>query len=328
MRRAEDADFDPGELLAAVAGSGGLRTAPSITEDLAWRVNRYLAAHPAEAEHASPDGQASDPGRPAREVLLPWVQRPRWDGDDARPLGQWLAQAGDLITARVDELAATAVRQRPPWMLPLGHPPADPEAERQWIHHIAVIAAYRDQQKITSDDPRQVLGPYPESGRAGHKAYWHAAESVLAARRLAGLDAPAVAGTAEAQARVQVAADIYRVLPADERALISTEMATRLGPLWFGDRAEPDADAASQPVHSATLATTLIARGDMTTTTEPTRFRAVDEPVEATSVRRGLARKHQPPPSRAASRLQSAMQLEEPMRPPVQPDHGSPRHRL
>lgn len=69
-----------------------------------------------------------------------------------------------------------------------------------------MIAAYRDQHKITTEDPRQVLGPYAETGRAGHRAYWHAAESVLAARRLAGLE-PANGASADARARAQIAAD-------------------------------------------------------------------------------------------------------------------------
>ena len=76
-----------------------------------------------------------------------------------------------------------------------------------------MIAAYRDQHKITTDDPRQVLGPYAEPGHAGHRAYWHAAESVLAARRLAGLDPADGTSSADDQARAQIAADIYRGLP-------------------------------------------------------------------------------------------------------------------
>ena len=325
LRRAEEADFDASELLAAVARPAGLRGTGNLSENLAWRVNRYLAAHPAETTNP----QGGHPAHPTREVLLPWVQRPRGDGDDAGPLGQWLTEAGDLITARVDELAATAVRHRPPWMLPLGQPPADPEAERQWLGHIGIIAAYRDQQKVTSDDPRQVLGPYPESGRAGHRAFWHAAESVLAARRLAGLDVPAAATTTEAQARSQVAADIYRSLPPDERATISTEMAAGLGPLWFGNRTEPDADAASQPVHAATLVSTLIKHGDMTATAERTPpVTVISEPLEATLARRGRSQRTQPPPSHTSSRHQSPAHLQEPMRPQPLPDQGSPRHRL
>ena len=70
----------------------------------------------------------------------------------------------------------------------LGTQPADPDRAHEWHCHVGVIAAYRDQHKVTTDDPRQVLGPYAETGRAGHRAYWHAAESVLAARRLAGLE--------------------------------------------------------------------------------------------------------------------------------------------
>jgi len=325
LRRAEDADFDAGEVLSAVIRPAGLRGARSLSETLAWRVNRYLAAHPAETA----DGQGSDPVRPSREALLPWVQRPHRDGDDTTPLGQWLTEAGNLITARVDELAATAVRHRPPWMLPLGPPPADPEAERQWLGHVGVIAAYRDQHKVSSDDPRQVLGPYPESGRAGHQAYWHAAESVLAARRLAGLDATAVTATAEAQARSQVAADIYRALPAGERAAISTEMAARLGPLWFGNHTEPDADAASQPVHGTTLTRTLAERGHLTIPTgSPRRESVMHEPVEAALARRGPIRKAQAGPGRASSRHQPPAHLQERMQPPVLPDQGTPRHRL
>jgi hypothetical protein len=34
----------------------------------------------------------------------------------------------------------------------------------------AVVAAYRDQHKVTTDDPRQVLGSYAGPTHAGHKA--------------------------------------------------------------------------------------------------------------------------------------------------------------
>jgi hypothetical protein len=210
-------------------------------------------------------------------------------------------------------------------MLPLGQPPADPEAERQWLSHVAVIAAYRDQQKVTSNDPRQVLGPYPESGRAGHRSYWHAAESVLAARRLAGLDAPAVVPTAEARARVQVAADIYRALPDDERVAITTEMAAKLGPLWFGHPREPDEDAATQPVHSAALTSTLSAHSHLTITPEPAQQEPrVHEPVEAAFARGRTTTTGRP----AASRRLNPPSQQEPLIRPEQPVQADPQHRL
>jgi hypothetical protein len=76
-------------------------------------------------------------------------------------MARYLEDGSGLIAARVDELAALAVRQRPPWMLPLGQAPADPELERQWLRHVAIIAAYREQFEVTTDDPRQILGPTP-----------------------------------------------------------------------------------------------------------------------------------------------------------------------
>jgi hypothetical protein len=152
---------------------------------------------------------------------------------------------------------------------------------------------------------------------------------VLAARRLTGLDAPAVATTVEVQARVQVAADIYRALPADERATISTEMAARLGPLWFGNRTEPDADAAAQHVHATTLTTTLAERGRLTIAAGPSRPEAViSEPVEAALARRGLTGRGAVRHDRAGSRHQSPAHLREQLHPPVLPDRDGPQHRL
>lgn len=98
-------------------------------------------------------------------------------------------------------------------MTPLGQPPRDHQAERQWRTRIAVIAAYPDQHKITTTDPRQVLGPYAEPGHSGHKGYWHAAESVLAARQLAGLSPAPETTNPDTRTRAHLAADTYRSLP-------------------------------------------------------------------------------------------------------------------
>ena len=131
-----------------------------------------------------------------------------------------------------------------------------------------MIAAYRDQHKVTTDDPRQVLGPYAETGRAGHRAYWHAAESVLAARRLAGLE-PANGASADDRARAQTAADIYRGLPDDERAGIAAAVAAAPAPLWLGDPAGPDEHAAAQPGYAPQLVTTLAGTRHLTAGSDP-----------------------------------------------------------
>ena len=229
-----------------------------------------------EQDHASAR-QAAATGSVATP-LLPWVPGPRQvpaDGE-AAPLTAYLGDAAALITARVTDLADTAIRLRPPWTSALGQQPADPDRAREWRRHVGVIAAYRDQHKITTDDPRQVLGPYAETGRAGHRAYWHAAESVLAARRLAGLE-PANGASADDRARAQIAADIYRSLPDHERADIAAAVAAAPGTVWLGDPTEPDEHAATQPGYAPQLIATAhqragTSRQPVTLPRDPSRF--------------------------------------------------------
>ena len=320
LRRAENAGFDPADALTRTATARELRTARSISEVLAWRINRHLAAHSAAsagagttpndttmttansplttADSAVPtDGHDHAPASHAAATgslaapLLPWVPGPRQDPGDAvaAPLTVYLGDATALITARVTDLADTAIRFRQPWTSALGQQPADPDRSREWRRHVGVIAAYRDQHKVTTDDPRQVLGPYAETWRAGHRAYWHAAESVLAARRLAGLE-PENGTSAGDRARAQIAADIYRSLPDHERAGIAAAVAAAPGTLWLGDPAGPDEHAATQPGYAPQLITMLARERHLTAASGPfPRTQPVpdSEPWEAELARRG-----------------------------------------
>ncbi len=278
LRRAETTDFDAAELLSHLVDPREVRTARSVSEALAIRINRYLATHPDPESTTNP-----------LRVPLPWMTPQSSVGSPA--VAQYLRDAMELINTRVAELADTAVRHRPPWMQPLGQPPADPERKRQWLAHVAIVAAYREQFTVTTDDPGHVLGPHAEPGTPARKPYWHAAESILAARRLAGLEASTSATSPDTEARAQAASDIYRALPEKERAEISTEMARKLGPLWFGSSTTPDEEAASRPVHTAALARTLARHGYLTTgaphAPEPS---ATGGLVEARGVRRSPVR--------------------------------------
>jgi hypothetical protein len=98
-----------------------------------------------------------------------------------------------LIATRVQRLAEAAERERPAWTTLLGQIPADDHCRDHWLNH---IAAYRDQHQTTTDDPHQFLGPYPGPGHAGHTAYWHAVQSIHAARHLASLH-PATNGVTD-----------------------------------------------------------------------------------------------------------------------------------
>jgi conjugative relaxase-like TrwC/TraI family protein len=280
LRRAENNGHDPAGLLGCVVSARELRTARSISETLAWRIRRCDLDRP-------PAGRGPRP-----EPLLPWVPGPP-DGNRDPAMNQYLVEAAELIRARVTSLTGHVIGGNPEWMNLLGQPPSDPGLRDAWAHHVAVIAAYRDQYQVTTSDPCQILGPYPEPGRAGHRAYWHAATSVLTARQLTGLDIPRPGhGTVHAG----LAADIYRGLGEDERALIAADMAARLGPLWFGHPSEPDENAAAQPAYQDTLALVLTEHGHLSRVAF--RRGADEEPLEATLVRR---RRSAPPPATARS---------------------------
>jgi hypothetical protein len=322
LQDAEASGWDPARLLAVVAAQRELGSADSVAEVLAWRIDGYLAADP---------GSGTLAATPLAEECLPWLASPDPsplpDGDTS--IARYLDEAAGLISARVGDLATAAVRHRPPWMLPLGLPPDDPDVERQWLRHVAIVAAYREQFKVTTDDPRQVLGPYAESGHPGHKAYWHAAESVLAARRLAGLDPTAPVATPDDRARRQLAADIYRTLPDDERVRVSNDMAARLGTLWFGDRSSPDEEAATQPAHAVMLTDTLARRGYMTATAQSLPRPESGEPLEADLARQGRAswpRTSSAPASRAPAPVEERRQ--ESFRPPAPLTQRKPQHRF
>jgi hypothetical protein len=324
------------DALTRTATARELRTARSISELLAWLISRHVAAHPAlipAATPADPDAAAptGNPGPAATraEALLPWVPGPRplpARAGEAAPLTAYIDDAATLITARMAELADTAIRHRPPWMGLLGEQPTGPDRAREWHRHVEIIAAYRDQHTITADDPRQVLGPYAEPGHAGHSAYWHAAESVLAARRLSGLDPVDGTASADGQARAQVAADIYAALPRTEREAIATVIAETPGIAWLGHPDGPDEHAATRPGYAGALTATLVRRGHATLMTAPVHADREDfaEPVEAAFARRGRPSASRPAPRRTyePSRDQRPLPV---LRPPA-PDVRAPQH--
>lgn len=184
-------------------------------------------------------------------TLLAWlhtappVDDPQWQS--------YLDACTQLIRRRIAALAETAATTRPAWTARLGKTPADPAEHEQWLRQLAVLAAYRDQYQVMDDDPDHPLGPYPERGRTGHRAYWIAAAPLLALRGTLS-DGDTALG--------RLAADYYRTLPADEQTRVATEVTERLGADWFGDPRDPAADA-DQPIYSDHLAAVLIGRGHL-----------------------------------------------------------------
>lgn len=270
---------------------------PALTLPTLLPVPRHVAAHPADAlpaaagPGATATAESPAPDATRAEALLPWVPGPRLvpaRTGEATPLTGYIDDAAIVITARTAELADTAIRYRPPWMSLLGEQPIAPDRAREWRRHVEVIAAYRDQHNVTADDPRQVLGPYAEPGHAGHGAYWHAAESVLAARRLSGLDPVDSTGSTDSQASAQLAADIYAALPRTEREAIATAIAETPRIAWLGRPDRPDEHAAAQPGYVSALSAALAVRGHAHIPTALVHAEREDsaEPVEAAFARR------------------------------------------
>jgi hypothetical protein len=235
--------------------------------------------------------------------IPPWVNGPApppaGSAESDREVAGYLNAAADAISKRVRALAADAARARPAWVQAMGSAPDDHQRYEEWLRYVEVVAAYRDQYQVIVDDPRQVLGPYAEPGHAGHRAYWHAAESVLAARTVAGLECPEAT---RSEVLDQLAADVYRGLPEAARTVVCGVMAEKLGVLWFGARGEADDRAATRPVYAARLLTALTEQGHLTEQTAAGQYvtagvstavvASSETPVEVTSFKRLMTRKN------------------------------------
>ncbi|WP_306211065.1 MobF family relaxase [Actinoplanes sp. RD1] len=269
IRRAELAGHNPLTIAHTAAHTQPLTGARSISQVLAWRINQHLHHAPAPA---GPEGfdawrtlawtlkAAENSGRPAELLLsaipvggdldsvratittylkptpaagvLPWL--PANPATPDTGFRRYLDQADELIQQRQHELTMTAIQQQPAWLAGLGPAPTgDPAAHAVWLRHLGIVAAYRDQHQVTTDDPTHPLGAYQPAESAGHRAFLHAADAVLATRHPHTLAAdPATA---------RVAADLYLALPDTDRDAITAALATRLGNDWLGPR-HGDAD--------------------------------------------------------------------------------------
>jgi conjugative relaxase-like TrwC/TraI family protein len=232
LKQLESAGADPaerlGHALAAIEAGSGQPALTAVAEQLRLAARRF-----------------DDPSLPAWLRTDHHVDDPQW-----RP---YLDARAELIRRRVDALAQAAASTRPPWATQLGDELIDPAEQAEWLRHLSAIAAYRDQYQVTDEDPEHPLGPYPERGRVGHRAYWIAAASLLALR---GTSADSD------RSRGRLAADRYRTLDTDEQARIATELAERLGPDWLGDARDPAADA-DQPLYRDHLAAILVEHGHL-----------------------------------------------------------------
>ncbi|WP_328654445.1 relaxase domain-containing protein [Micromonospora sp. NBC_00330] len=296
IRRAEHAGHDALTAVATAALARPLHDARSLSEVLAWRLNRHLDTTPPPVEVGTTDGwrtlawtlkAAEAHGHPAEQLLtaarpgsdldsirhqlhnltrpapeagpVPWLDATSRTTDNA--LTAYLEDATRLIQNRVNEVTDRALTEQPAWLTGLQSDATQPNEHPTWRTHVATIAAYRDQYQITSDDPDQPIGPYVPQHHAGHRAYLHAADAVLAARH--PHTTPADPTTA------RIARDIYLALPDEQRAHIAARIADDLGKDCLGPRdGDPDSILAT-PTYATRLNAQLIAEGYRSSATTP-----------------------------------------------------------
>jgi hypothetical protein len=411
LRRAENAGHHPTKLLRTVAAQRNLDGADSISQTLAWRINRHLAQTP-ESTNAIPSTQAEtnawnalawtlkaaeNTGSDARTLLAgapgddlgdihrhvqhvaqttaaktaggtfdlpPWITAPTPATIAETRHGEHLRASVELIADRFTALGEQTATIRPAWSADLGQTPEDPAARRVWQRQLAVIAAYRDHYNVVDDNRSQPAGPYVETGRTGHEAYWHAAVAALTARRIS--DSPDridTVTTVDRAAWHQVAVDVYRALSEDQQNAVLTAIASRAGAAWLTEAKTLDDEALSKPAIADHLTRAMVEHGHLPIDkkdarnmdgketeqrTEPTlaeRRRATRDAERAARREEILARRAQPgsrvqqrrdeptrKPQRAATRLrpdasqaQPAPHLVQP--PPQQQPEQQPRPR-
>ncbi|MER7919050.1 MULTISPECIES: AAA family ATPase [unclassified Streptomyces] len=223
-------------------------------------------------QHSQQQALAHSRAASGRADLPAWISPvPRSTAANPRH-HEYLSESAALIAKRVSVLGDRTVENRPDWSRTLGEAPTDPALRAQWEKQLAVVAAYRDQYRVTDDTAAQPAGPYIEEGRTGHHAYWQAAEAAIAARRIAAAPAPAetTTGTTDQEARRQLAADVYRALPEADQVEILRTVAARTGAPWLVGRPRLDDAALAQQHVAEQVTTVLFERRQLTTeATEP-----------------------------------------------------------
>lgn len=111
--------------------------------------------------------------------------------DDVRAA---LDERRDLIEARAQSLAATAVRQCAAWVLGIGEQPLERSDRQLWLRHLTVVAAYRDRYGITT---RTLLGSEAQSAPQRRDAQ-RATAALRCLRAISGEEMPGRTGPSSA----------------------------------------------------------------------------------------------------------------------------------
>jgi conjugative relaxase-like TrwC/TraI family protein len=199
---------------------------------------------------------------------LPWLAYPAHvlDSDAAEEgMREFAADLAAAIRARADALAETVLTDRPEWTSVFGPEPADPAEREAREAALRLAAAHRDQHDVTNNDPANPLGPYPATGRAGHREWWASASAVLARNTIDETDTPTGLGTSvEQHLASAIARDLYNAVPENERPQLHEAFLNKFNASNTVAFEHDPATIASDPANTKALLATLAETGHLT----------------------------------------------------------------
>lgn len=224
--------------------------------------NLAIAVSHTTTETINRDNQSENP------TGLPWLNYPAHVlASDAAEEGmrEFATVLAGAIRNRTDALTETALTDQPEWTRAFGPQPADPTEREARENAIRLAAAHRDQHDITDNDPANLLGPYPTTGRAGHREWWASASAVLARNTIDDTATPTgLSASVEQQLAGAIARDLYNAVPETERPDLHTALAAKLDPIASAAFEHAPEAIASDPANTKALLAALAETGHLT----------------------------------------------------------------
>ncbi|HEV2634538.1 MAG TPA: MobF family relaxase [Actinocrinis sp.] len=172
---AEQAGHNGEFLLREAARRDQLDTLPEPAERLALRITTYLDNRPFAAAYRHNDAPDAAP-LPAWLTTPARVHAHQREGDE--DLRASLVEQSAQLRERVGQLAERAAAERPAWIEDNRTTPRTPTQDAEWRAHLSTVAAYREQYKITAQDPVRPLGPVVAADESDHLVHRQAEISV------------------------------------------------------------------------------------------------------------------------------------------------------
>jgi conjugative relaxase-like TrwC/TraI family protein len=172
---AEQAGHNGEFLLREAARRDQLDTLNEPAERLTLRITTYLDNRPFAASHRH-DATPHTAALPSWLTTPPRVFTHQREGDE--DLRAALVEQTGQLRERVAQLVERAIGERPNWIEDNRTTPRTPAEDAEWRTHVATVAAYREQYKITAQDPICPLGPVVATNESDHLVHRQAEISV------------------------------------------------------------------------------------------------------------------------------------------------------